>query len=173
MPSIFTKSIRIVLSSTLIALFAGAAFSDELKIGYINTERVFREAPAAILSGKKIEAEFVQRDKEIQRLATDLASKQSAFAENGLSLSDAQRRAKEIEINELTVGLQRRQREFKDDLQVRQAEANSAIIEKTNGAVKRVAESENLGMVLQDVVWASKSIDITDQVLKILGDDGK
>lgn len=79
MPSIFTKSIRIVLLSTLISLFAGMAFSDELKICYINTERVFREAPAAILSSKKIEAEFVERDKEIQRLATDLASESSRF----------------------------------------------------------------------------------------------
>ena len=74
-------------------------------------------------------------------------------------------------INDLNLALQRRQREFKDDLQVWQAEANSAIIEKANAAVKRVAESENLDMVLQDVVWASKSIDITDQVLKILGDN--
>jgi outer membrane protein len=130
MPSIFTKSIRIVLSTTLIFLFADAAFSDEVKIGYINTERVFREAPAAILSSKKIEAEFVERDKEIQRLATDLASKQSAFTENSLTLSDAQRRAKEFEINELAMTFKRRQREFKDDLQIRQAEANSAIIEK-------------------------------------------
>mgnify|MGYP001202322877 CR=1 FL=1 len=171
MSSIFPTRIRRVSLSALITLSANMAFADGLKIGYTNLERIFREAPAAILSGKKIETEFSQREKDIQRLAADLKTKQTFFAENGLTLSDTQRRAKEAEINDLNLALQRRQREFKDDLQVWQAEANSAIIEKANAAVKRVAESENLDMVLQDVVWASKSIDITDQVLKILGDD--
>lgn len=171
MSSILSTRIRLIALSALITLSASVAFADGLKIGYTNLERVFREAPAAILSGKKIEAEFSQRDKEIQRLAAELKTKQNSLAENGLALSDPQRRVKEAEINDLNLALQRRQREFKDDLQVWQAEANSAIIEKANAAVKRVAESENLDMVLQDVVWASKSIDITDQVLKILGDD--
>ncbi len=171
MSSILSTRIRLIALSALITLSASVAFADGLKIGYTNLERVFREAPAAILSGKKIEAEFSQRDKEIQRLAAELKTKQNSLAENGLALSDPQRRVKEAEINDLNLALQRRQREFKDDLQVWQAEANSAIIEKANAAVKRVAESENLDLVLQDVVWASKTIDITDQVLKILGDD--
>lgn len=163
--------LRSLLVSSLFALFAGSAMADGLKIGYINTERVVREAPAAISAGKKMEAEFGPRNQELKRLAADLEARRTALAENAAGFSETQRRAKESEIAELTVILQRKQREYQEDLSLRQAEENSMIIEKANAVIKRIAESEHLDLILQEAVAVSKNIDITDLVLKMLSND--
>ncbi len=163
--------LRSLLLSSLFALFSASAMADGLKIGYINTERVVREAPAAISAGKKMEAEFGLRNQELKRLAADLEARRAALAESGVTLSETQRRAKESEISELTLVLQRKQREYQEDLSLRQAEENSTIIEKANAVIKRIAETEHLDLILQEAVAVSKNIDITDLVLKMLSND--
>lgn len=143
----------------------------DLKIGFVNTERVIREAPAAIKAGRKMEQEFGARNQELQRMATDLQAKQSFLADKGATLSESQRRAKESELNDLSVTFQRRQREFQEDLRFRQNEESSAIIEKANQAIIRIAESEHFDLILQEAVFAGTSLDITDKVIKALSGD--
>jgi outer membrane protein len=64
--------------------------------------------------------------------------------------------------------LQRRQREFQEDLNGRRNEELHQLLERATRAVKQVAEAEKYDMVLQEVVYVSAKHDITDKVLKIL-----
>ena len=152
-------------------LCTGSSHAETVKIGFVNIERIVREAPASILAGKKLESEFAARNKEIQQLAADLANKKSFLMDKGITLSDGQRRVKEKELYELDLLLQRRQREFQEDVQIRQTELTSSILAKANEAIKQVAEREKLDMVIQDAAWASPSIDITSPVLKTLANE--
>ncbi|MDR3054219.1 MAG: OmpH family outer membrane protein [Zoogloeaceae bacterium] len=142
----------------------------ELKIGYVDTQRVFRTAPAAVKAAKDIENEFSARDQSLQKMAKQLQSLQESVEKNALTLSDADRSKKEREFSELSREFQRKQREFREDLNLRQNEANAAIIEKANKVIKQIAETEKLDLVLQDVVWVSPRLDITDKVVKALSD---
>jgi outer membrane protein len=168
MPSVLKP---VLLSCLLAAPVFLKAHADELNIGYVNSERVIREAPAAIKASKKMEQEFEGRRQELQRAADDIKSRQAALAEKGFSLSESQRRAKEAELKEATVNFQRKQQEYQEDLKIRQNEETSAILEKANKAIVQIAESEHLELILQDAVFVSSRLDMTDKVIRILSGD--
>lgn len=163
------------IARLLVALMASLPVSyasavEQLKVGYVNTQRLFRDAPAAVRAAKKIEQEFSKRDQDLQRLAKQVQGLQEALEKNGLTMAEADRRAKEKDLGELSREFQRKQREFREDLNLRQNEENAAIIEKANQAIKQLAENEKYDLIVQDVVWVSPKLDITDKVIKALSD---
>ena len=93
---------------------------------------------------------------------------EEALNKNGLTISESERRTKERDINELTREFQRKQREFREDLNLRQNEENALIFEKANKAVKQIFDDEKYDLILQDAVFWSPSIDITDRVIKVM-----
>ncbi len=160
----------LVVASLVSALFVGVADANELKIGYVNTQRVFRDAPAAVKAAKKLEGEFAKRDQDLQRIAKQLQGMQENLEKNSPTMSETERRNKEREFGDLSRDFQRKQREFREDLNLRQNEENAAVIEKANKAIKQIAESEKYDLILQDVVWVSPKLDITEKVVKALSE---
>lgn len=163
------------IATLLVALAASlpassALASDAVKIGYVNTQRIFRDAPTAIKAAKKIEAEFTKRDQDLQRMAKQLQSLQESLEKNSVTMAETERRAKEKDLNELSREFQRKQREFREDLNLRQNEENAAIIEKANKAIKQLAETEKYDLIVQDVVWVSPKLDVTDKIIKALSE---
>ena len=153
-----------------VALPAAQASAAELKVGYVNTQRIFRDAPTAVKAQKRIEAEFSKRDQDLQRMAKQLQTLQESLEKNSVTMSETERRGKEKELNDLSREFQRRQREFREDLNLRQNEENAAIIDKANKAIKQLAESEKYDLIVQDVVWVSPRLDVTDKIIKALSD---
>ena len=160
----------VVLASLMSALFVTGACAAELKVGYVNTQRIFRDAPAAQKAAKKLEGEFAKRDQDLQRMAKQLQGLQENLEKNSVTMAESERRTKEKEFGELSREFQRRQREFREDLNLRQNEENAAVIEKANKAIKQIAEAEKFDLILQDVVWVSPRLDVTDRVIKALSE---
>jgi len=164
------KARTFVVASLLSILSVTGLGAAELKVGYVDTQRIFREAPAAQKAAKKLESEFSRRDQELQRMAKQLQGLQESLEKNGVTMAESERRAKEKELGDLSREFQRRQREFREDLNLRQNEENAAIIEKANRAIKQIADAEKYDLILQDVVWVSPRLDVTDRVIKALSD---
>ncbi len=164
------KKIATLLVALMAALPIAQAMAAEMKIGYVNTQRIFRDAPAAQKAAKKIEAEFSKRDQELQRMAKQLQSLQEGLEKNAVTMTDSDRRNKERELNDLSRDFQRKQREFREDLNLRQNEENAAIIEKANKAIKQIAEADKYDLIVQDVVWVNPKLDITEKVIKSLSE---
>lgn len=159
----------LVLASLGMLAAAGArAAEPEIKIGFVNGQRVINESPQAAKAKKKLEKEFEKRDQDLQRLGKQLQSMQEGLEKNAVTLSEADRRNKEREFNDLNREFQRRQREFREDLNLRQNEEMSAIYERVNKVIKQVAESEKYDLILQEAVVVSNRIDLTDKVIKAL-----
>ncbi|HRH14222.1 MAG TPA: OmpH family outer membrane protein [Azonexus sp.] len=165
------KAKSFVLASLIsTALLVAGEAAAELKVGYVNTQRIFRDAPAAQKAGKKLEGEFARRDQDLQKMSKQLQGLQENLEKNSVTMAETERRAKEKEFAELSREFQRRQREFREDLNLRQNEENAAVIEKANKAIKQIAEAEKFDLILQDVVWVSPRLDITDRVIKALAE---
>lgn len=163
------------IATLLVALMASlpvsyASASETLKIGYVNTQRIFRDAPTAVKAAKKIEAEFSKRDQDLQRLSKQVQALQESLEKNAVTMPESERRAKEKDLNEQSREFQRKQREFREDLNLRQNEENAAIIEKANKAIKLLAETDKYDLIVQDVVWVSPKLDVTDKIIKALSD---
>ncbi len=156
----------LVISSLLLSLPAGA----EVKIGFVNSQRILNEAPQAAKAKKKLEKEFEKRDQELQKTAKQLQTLQENLEKNTLTLPESERRNKERELSELNRDFQRKQRELREDLNLRQNDEMAAIFERVNKVIKGIAEAEKYDIIFQEAVWASPRIDLTDKVIKALGD---
>jgi outer membrane protein len=142
------------------------------KFGFVNTERILREAVPAQRAQKKIEAEFKKRDDELAKIAGELKKLQDELEKNAVTMSETQRRTKERDFGELNRDFQRRQREFREDLNQRRNEELAQVVQQANGVIRQIAEQEKFDIIFQDAVFASPRIDITEKVIKAL-DAGK
>ncbi|HEX7328454.1 MAG TPA: OmpH family outer membrane protein [Casimicrobiaceae bacterium] len=162
-----------MLTTMAVALLAvaGASSAADYKIGFVNTERLFREAAPAKRAQAKIEKEFAARDAEIQKLAKQVRDLQATLDRDGATMTDVDRRGKERDLANQSRDLQRMQREFREDINLRKNEEISALQDRANKVIQQIATSEKYDLILQDpVVYASQRIDITDKVIKALSD---
>jgi outer membrane protein len=150
----------------LAALPAPAAAQS--KIGFVNTERILRDAIPAQRAQKKIEAEFAKRDQEMQKITEQLKRMQDELDKDGVTMSETQRRNREREFGDLNRDFQRKQREFREDLNQRRNEELAQVIEQANRVIRQLAEQEKYDIIFQDAVFATPRIDITDRVIKAL-----
>ncbi len=156
-----------------VLLSVSAAVLAESKIGFVNSQRILNDAPQAARAKKKIEKDFEKRDQDLQRISKQLQALQENLDKNAVTMSESDRRAKEREFGELNRDFQRKQREFREDLSQRQNEETAAIFERVNKIIKQIAEAEKYDIIFQEAVYANPRIDITDKVIKALGDGGK
>jgi outer membrane protein len=165
------RGAAVVAGALLIGAVAAGpaqAQSQGTKIGFVNTERILRESAPAKAAQAKIESEFKSRDAELQRLASNLRDKADKFEKDSPVLSDSDRTARQRELSNLDMDLQRKRREFQEDFNRRRNEEFSSIVSKANAAIKSIAEQENYDLIIQDAVTVNPRIDITDKVIQTL-----
>jgi outer membrane protein len=152
----------------LAAVAAQPASAQELKIGYVNSERVLREAAPAQAAQKKLEAEFGKRQREMTESEQRLKAAADKLEKDGPTLAAADRARRERELVEQDRDLQRKRREFQEDLNQRRNEELSAVVERANRAIKQIFDSEKYDLILQEVIVAGPRVDITDKVIRVL-----
>jgi outer membrane protein len=158
-------------AASLTAATAATAQAADYKIGFVNTERLFRDAAPAKRAQQKLEKEFAARDAEIQKLAKQVRDLQALLEKDGITMAEPERRNRERDLANLSRDLQRSQREFREDLNLRRNEELASVQERANKVIQQIAEAERFDLIIQDpVVYASPKIDITDKVIKALAD---
>ena len=160
-------SMTVALVGMLLGPLANAQ-AEGAKIGFVSTERIFREAAPAKAAQAKIQQEFAQRDKELQDMAAKLKSMSDKLDKDAAILTESDRIKRQREISDLNNEFQRKQREFREDLSQRRNEELAAVLDRTNKVIKQIAETEKYDIIFQEAVYASPRIDITDKVLKAL-----
>jgi outer membrane protein len=143
----------------------------ELKIGFIDAERINRESAPAEVASKRLEKEFAPRAQELQRRESQIKSLQGQLEKEAMTMSESDRRAKEGELQRLSIDFQRLQREYREDLNLRRNQELQALFERANRVIKSIAESEKFDLILQEAVYRSPRIDITERVLKALASE--
>ena len=160
-----------ILATAILAAGMVPAHAGDFRVGVVDTERILRESAPALKAEQKIEKEFAARDQEIKKLSKQVQQMQDFLEKQGASLPDMERRNKERELSNSTMDLQRMQREFREDLNLRKNEELAGVLERANKAIQSIAVSEKYDLILQEAVYRNPKIDITDKVLKYLATD--
>jgi outer membrane protein len=160
---------QLAVSLILATAFAAAPVLANTKIGFVNTERLLREAPLSVAAQKKLEREFAARDQELQKLAKQARDLQAQLDKDGVTMSDSERKAKERDLGNLNRDLQRQGREFREDLNLRRNEELGQIQERARRAIQDIAKAEKFDLVVEQALYVDTKIDITDRVMKALG----
>ena len=141
------------------------ASAAELKIGFVNTDRIFKEAATAKAAQSKLEQEFSRRERDVEGLGAQLKSASEKLEKDAPTLSDSQRAARQRQLVELDREFQRKRREFQEDLAQRKNEELQLVLERANRVIRQVAENEKYDLILQEAVYIAPRHDITDKVL--------
>jgi outer membrane protein len=159
---------RNVSLTLVLGVSALCAHADEIRIGFINTDRIFKEANTAKQAQAKLEQEFSKRDKELNESGGALKAAVEKFEREAPTLSESQRLSRQKQLGEQDREFQRKRREFQEELNARKNEEFQQVLERANRVIKQVAETEKYDLVLQEAVYISPKHDITDKVLKVI-----
>ena len=161
---------KVFVVALLMASATMPCFAADFRVGIVNTERILRESVPAVKAEKKIEKEFSARDLEIKLMIKQIKDIQVSLEKDGGKV-DAEHRSKERELANLNVNLQRLQREFREDLNLRKNEELAQVLARADKAIQAIAETDQYDLILQEAVYRNPKIDITDKVLQYLLDD--
>jgi outer membrane protein len=162
------------LSRYCLTLLLGAcalgsqAQAEDFRVGFVNTDRIFREANSAKAAQAKLEQEFARREKELNELGSALKAASERFEREAPTLSEMQRAQRQKALIDQDREFQRKRREFQEDLNARKNEELQAVLDRANRVVKQVAEAEKYDLILQEAVYINPKHDITDKVIKAL-----
>jgi outer membrane protein len=163
-----TTALQWLSATALLIAAAASATAQELKIGYVNSERVMRESNPAKAAQAKLQAEFSKREKELDDAAAKLKTAADKLEKEAITLSETERNRRQRELVESDRDLQRKRREFQEDLNQRRNEELAGVIERANRVIRQIYESEKYDLVLQEVIFAGARVDITEKVIKVL-----
>ena len=161
-----------LLAAVLVAGVAASASAQELKIGYVNSDRVLRDAVPAKAAQAKLEVEFSKREKDLIDLGNRLKSASDKLDKDAPTLGESERTRRQRELVDQDRDLQKKRREFQEDLTQRKNEELSTVVERTNRVIKQIFETEKYDLILQEAVFFSPKVDITDKVIKALNAQG-
>ena len=163
----FSRHLSVALLLGTVAI-AAPAQTQEFKAGFVNTDRIFREATTAKAAQAKLEQEFSRREKELVDMGNTLKTASDKFEREAPTMAESQRTARQRQLVDQDRDFQRKRREFQEDLSARKNEELSQVLERANKVVKQVAEAEKYDVILQEAVYINPKHDITDKVLKAL-----
>jgi outer membrane protein len=154
----------------LVLLGWSMAAGAQMKIGFVNTERVFREAAPAKRAQQVLEREFSARNAELAKVEKEGRDLQTELERDTVTMPEATRREKERKLADISRDFQRRQREIREDLNLRRNEELARVQERATRVINQIAEQEKFDLIIQEAVFASSRIDITEKVIRALAD---
>jgi outer membrane protein len=169
MKKIYMKS---ALCAGLLALAMQGAQAQELKIGYVSSDRVMRDSELAKAAEARLRQEFSRQEKELADMAAKLKAASDKLDKEAPTLAESERGRRQRDLVDMDREFQRKRREYQEDASRRRNEELSAIIDRANGVIKRIAEQEKYDLIIQEAVHWSPRVDITDKVIKALNANG-
>jgi len=166
MNSSFIRSM--VTATCLLAAAMGGAQAQEIKIGYVNSDRVLRDALPARAAYTKIEAEFGKREKDLTEMSARLKASADKLDKESPTLVESERIRRQRELVDQDREIQRKRREYQEDLNQRRNEEMAALVDRANKIIRQIADQEKYDLIVQEAVFAGSRIDITDKVVKAL-----
>lgn len=141
---------------------------ESFRIGFVNPDRVLREAQPAKAAQAKLEAEFLKRERDLTAQGEALKAASEKFEREAPTLPESQRTQRQRALVDQDREFQRKRREFQEDLNARKNEELQQVYDRANRVVKQVAEAEKYDAILQEAIYINPKHDITEKVIKAL-----
>ena len=161
------------LTFLILFFLALSTNAEELKIGIVDVNKILKEAPQTITANKKLEKEFSSRTEKLKAKIATLQADEKKYQKESLTMSDDQREKAEKNIQQSRIDIQRNERELREDMDLRRREEIGDLQDKINITIDKIAADEKYDLILYNgIAFASKKVDITEQIIKALGGSG-
>jgi outer membrane protein len=155
------------ISLFLMLMFISGLSHAELKIGYVNMQKVLEKAPQSAKAKSRLETEFSPREKTLNSQIKEIKSLEDKLSKDSAVMSDEERRRLEKDVLEKKRDATRAQQEMSEDFNMRRNEELGNIQKRVYEAVRALAKEESFDLLLADgVMYANDQIDVTNRVLQ-------
>ncbi len=163
---------RMAFGIALVCMFALPASAQELKIGVVNIQALMEQAPQTKSAMDALQDEFAPRQREFVAKQKEFEDLQAKAQKDVAVMGETERRNVEKELRDLQREVTRLQNEFREDLNLRQNEELGKLQRSLLKEVQDYALQEGYDLIVGDgVLYASTSVNITDNVLQALEAD--
>src|ERR1700689_4026414 len=158
-----------LLALGLCALMVSQQASAEIKIGYVDFQKLIAEAPQVKSAMQALQNEFGPRQRELVAMQNDLKARDEKLAKEGAIMAEADRAKAEKTLRDQQREFSRKGGEFQDDVSTRKNEEIGKVQRYLVQEIQSYASAQGFDLVLGDgVFFATKPLDITAQVLSVL-----
>jgi len=163
-----------ILAAGVLILASSVSVAAGLKIGYVDTGRLLEEAPQARAATEQLKREFAPREEEMIVIQNELKALEDRLARDGAVMSESERKRMSVDILAKKREFRRKQEEFREDINLRRNDAIGTLQDQIKQAIEKVGRDGNYDLILYEgIAFANPALDITDIVLKGLGEISK
>lgn len=169
MRSMHMRFVYLLGAAALLGM-CGPLRADNLRIAYVDLDRALQQMPQAKKAADTLNRELMVRQREIDLRREKLRQQQLDYDKNAAKLSEAQRLERERQIQAGVVALQDMQRRAQEALNLKRNQVLKDLQDRLTRVVGAIGKRGGYTVILHDksVLYASQSIDITEQVLDAL-----
>ena len=143
----------------------------QVKMGFVNIKTIIEKTKEGKAAKAKLEKIFKRGSKQLEKQAKDLARMKKELEQRSSVLSDS---VKAKKFAEFELGRRKYQEMLGKnniELQKKEKELTLPLLKKIERIVKKIAQKDKYTIIFQSeqVVWADKSIDLTNRVIKEFG----
>lgn len=156
------------IAVALLVLASVPALAQPLKIGFINGFRIESESEPTKRAIEQIKKEFAPREAQLQSLQKQGLDLKAEYDRDFEKLKPADRVAREKRLASISQQFEQAQRNYAEDMELRQREVRSRLVGDINAVITAIAETEKFDLILQQAIYTSGAVDLTDRVIKEL-----
>jgi outer membrane protein len=157
------------LALSLCGLMVSQQASAEIKVGYVDFQKLMAEAPQVKSAMQALQNEFGPRQRELVAMQNDLKARDEKLAKEGAIMAEADRAKAEKSLRDQQREFSRKGGEFQDDLSTRKNEEIGKVQRYLLDEIRTYSSAQGFDLVLgEGVFWTKPQLDITAQVLDVL-----
>ena len=157
------------LALSLCGIMVSQQASAEIKIGYVDFQKLMTEAPQVKSAMQALQNEFGPRQRELLAMQNDLKARDEKLTKEGAIMAEADRAKAEKALRDQQREFSRKGGEFQDDLSTRKNEEIGKVQRYLLEEIRTYSSAQGFDLVLGEGVFYNKpQLDITAQVLEVL-----
>jgi outer membrane protein len=162
----------LVFAAAAIGFTPLAAEAQNVRVGYINSQRIMAQAPGTAEAQRAFEAEMQKFQGELEQMETELQTMQESFDRQQATLSQQARQQRQQEMQQRFMAYQQRRGELEETAQQRQAELVEPIMARISEVIEQIRRDDNYALIFDaaagGLITADPALDLTDRVLERL-----
>ena len=167
------RILSFAFAAALSVVAAAAPAQAQLKIGYVNSDRVLAETPAFADVRATLEREFGPLRAEIDTLEARLGRADAELRAQATTLTEAVRNQRQQGLQQQFAAYQQRAQQIQQQLQSREQELVQPVMVRIRGVLETVRAAGGFSFIMDPpegvIVAVDPALDVTDQVIRALG----
>jgi outer membrane protein len=159
-----------VLGAVAALVMGAAPAAAQIKIGFVNSQKILAEAPGVQQVQQTLQAEMTRLRAPLDSMEQRLNAANTAFQQQQATLTPAAREQRQNELQQQFAAYQARGQQLQEQAQQRQQQLVQPVMTQINAAIEALRREGGFTMIVDSsqggIVTVDPTLDLTDRVLQ-------